>query len=103
MTATVDFETTNFGHPFFRVRKKPFCIFGGEEGAPSIAFKVQKSEVGMSLDDPRFFATPYVHRYGWVSIHAQGRLDWKEIAELVKSSYALTACARPARKSASSI
>jgi len=40
--------------------------------------------------------TPYMHHNGWVSLHTQRELDWKEIAELVKASYELTA--RPARK-----
>jgi predicted DNA-binding protein (MmcQ/YjbR family) len=96
-------ETVNFGHPFFRVNKKPFCVFHGEQDAPAIAFKVLKSEAGIFLEDSRFFKTPYMHHHGWVSLHAQGKLDWKEIKALVKSSYDLTACAPPARKSARSI
>ncbi len=95
-------ETTNFGHPFFRVKKKPFCVFHGTEEVPAIAFKVLKSEQAIFLDDPRFFKTPYMHHNGWVSLHARGKLDWAEIKELVKASYDLTACGRPARKSASS-
>jgi predicted DNA-binding protein (MmcQ/YjbR family) len=85
-------ETTNFGHPFFRVNKKPFCVFHTE----AIAVKVLKSEQGIFLEDPRFFKTPYMHHHGWVSLHTQGKQDWKEIAELVKASYNLTT--RPPRK-----
>jgi predicted DNA-binding protein (MmcQ/YjbR family) len=85
-------ETTNFGHPFFRLKNKPFCVFHDE----AIAFKVLKTEQSIFLEDPRFFKTPYMHHNGWVSLHAQGKLDWKEITELVKASYDLTA--RPARK-----
>jgi predicted DNA-binding protein (MmcQ/YjbR family) len=85
-------ETANFGHPFFRFNKKPFCVF--HDGA--IAFKVLKTEQSIFLEDARFFKTPYMHHNGWVSLRAQGKLDWKEIAELVKASYELTA--RPARK-----
>ncbi|MGA3189333.1 MAG: MmcQ/YjbR family DNA-binding protein [Bryobacteraceae bacterium] len=96
-------ETTNFGHPFFRFNKKPFCVFHGEKDAPAIAFKVLKSEAGIFLEDPRFFKTPYMHHSGWISLHAKGKLDWKEIKELVQASYDLTVCARPARKNASSI
>ena len=95
--------TTNFGHPFFRFNKKPFCVFHGEKDAPAIAFKVLKSEAGIFLEDPRFFKTPYMHHSGWISLHAKGKLDWKEIKELVQASYDLTVCARPARKNASSI
>jgi predicted DNA-binding protein (MmcQ/YjbR family) len=79
-------ETTNFGHPFFRYKKKPFCVFHEK----AIAFKVLKNEVGIFLEDPRFFKTPYMHHNGWISLHAQGKLDWKEITELVKASYNLT-------------
>ena len=90
-------ETTNFGHPFFRVREKLFCVYHGKPDEPSIAFKVLKAEQGIFLEDSRFFKTPYMHHHGWVSLRAQGKLDWTEIAELVKASYDLTA--RPARKS----
>jgi predicted DNA-binding protein (MmcQ/YjbR family) len=83
-------ETTNFGHPFFRIGKKPFCVFHGRENEPAIAFKVLKGEAGIFLEDPRFFKTPHMHHNGWVSLHAQGKLDWKEIAELVKASHGLT-------------
>jgi predicted DNA-binding protein (MmcQ/YjbR family) len=87
-------ETTNFGHPFFRIGKKPFCVFHGRENEPAIAFKVLKGEAGIFLEDPRFFKTPHMHHNGWVSLHAQGKLDWKEIAELVKASYGLTVAPR---------
>ena len=93
-------ETTNFGHPFFRVNDKTFCVYHGKPEEPAIAFKMLRTETGIFLEDPRFFKTPYMHHNGWVSIHAQGKLDWKEIKELVKAGYDLTACARPARKSA---
>jgi predicted DNA-binding protein (MmcQ/YjbR family) len=92
-------ETTNFGHPFFRFKKKAFCVFHGAANEPAIAFKVLKNEAGIFLEDPRFFKTPYMHHNGWISLHAQGKLDWKEIAELVKTSYDLTACARRDLKS----
>lgn len=87
-------ETTNFGHPFFRFKKKPFCVFHGREDEPAIAIKVLKSEQHMFLEDPRFFKTPYMHHNGWVSLKAEGKLDWKEIAELVKASYSLTAAVK---------
>jgi predicted DNA-binding protein (MmcQ/YjbR family) len=87
-------ETTNFGHPFFRVQNKVFCVFHGTQDEPAIAFKVLKNEAGIFLEDPRFFKTPYMHHHGWISLRAEGKLDWKEIAELVKASYELTARAK---------
>jgi predicted DNA-binding protein (MmcQ/YjbR family) len=84
-------ETNNFGHEWFRVNKKPFCVNHGPAGEPAIAFKVAKTEQGIFLEDPRFFKTPYMHHNGWVSIRAVEKLDWEEIEELVKGSYRLAA------------
>ena len=38
---------------------------------------------------PRFYRTPYVGQHGWVSLRATTRLNWEEIAELVRGSYEL--------------
>src|SRR5947207_2137755 len=84
-------ETINFGHEFFRVQKKLFCVNHGPAGEPAIAFKVAKNEQGIFLEDPRFFKTPYMHHNGWVSIRVKEDLDWEEIEELVKGSYHLAA------------
>jgi predicted DNA-binding protein (MmcQ/YjbR family) len=91
-------ETVNFGHPFFRFKSKPFCVFHGTADQPAIAFKVLKNEQGIFLEDPRFFKTPYMHHNGCVSLLANSKLDWKEIAELVKGSYELTARGAKPRK-----
>jgi predicted DNA-binding protein (MmcQ/YjbR family) len=40
---------------------------------------------------PGFSRRATVWHHGWVSLHANGALDWEEIEELVKSSYALVA------------
>ena len=84
-------ETNNFGHEWFRIKGKPFCLCHGREDEPAIAFKVAKTEQGIFLEDPRFFKTPHLGQHGWVSIHAKGRLDWEEIAELIQGSYRLAA------------
>ena len=92
-------ETENFGHPFFRFKGKPFCIFHGADDAFTIAVKVAKTEQGMFLEDPRFFRTPYIGQHGWVSLKATGRLDWEEVEELVKGSYRLVAGRRAPKSS----
>jgi predicted DNA-binding protein (MmcQ/YjbR family) len=84
-------ETENFGLPFFRIKGKPFCIYGLTREAKAIAFKVAKTEQGIFLEDPRFFKTPYIGQHGWVSLRVSGPLDWEEIEELVKGSYRLAA------------
>ena len=84
-------ETNNFGHEWFRVKGKPYCVHHGPAGEPAIAFKIAKTEAGIFLEDPRFFKTPYMHHNGWISIRVGGKLDWEEIEELIKGSYRLAA------------
>jgi len=84
-------EKKIFDHPTFRVKGKMFCMYHGYVEAPAIAFKVAKTEQGIFLEDVRFFKTAYIGQHGWVSLREQGRLDWKEIGELVKGSYQLVA------------
>lgn len=84
-------EKKIFDHPTFRIGGKMFCMYHGYAEAPAIAFKVAKTEQGMFLEDPRFYRTPYIGQHGWVSLKDAGRLNWKEIEELVNGSYLLTA------------
>jgi predicted DNA-binding protein (MmcQ/YjbR family) len=59
-------ETVTFGHPTFRVDSKTFAVF--EEW---------KGELGICM---------------WVSLRVYAaRLNWSEVAELVKGSYRLVA------------
>jgi predicted DNA-binding protein (MmcQ/YjbR family) len=88
-------ESIMHGHPVFRIKDKSFCIWHGADGDPAIALKVAKNEQGIFLNDPRFFKTPYIGQHGWISLKAKGRLNWKEVEELVKGSYHL---ASPRRK-----
>jgi len=83
-------ETVTFGHPTFRVAGKTFAVLEEYKGELGIALKVGKLLQGVFLQDPRFFATPYSGKHGWVTlrIHA-ARLNWKEIRELVRGSFDL--------------
>lgn len=94
-------ETHTWGHPNFRVANKIFCAFEVYKDEPSICFKVGKPLLGVFLNDSRFYQTPYVGKHGWVSLRAgSGRLNWKEIGELVRQSYQLIAPARILKSSA---
>jgi predicted DNA-binding protein (MmcQ/YjbR family) len=84
-------ESTMHGHPVFRIKDKSFCIWHGPDGEPSIALKVAKTEQSIFLEDKRFFRTPYIGQHGWISLRAEGRLNWTEIKELVAGSYRLAA------------
>ncbi|HEY0703468.1 MAG TPA: MmcQ/YjbR family DNA-binding protein [Candidatus Acidoferrales bacterium] len=92
-------ETFTFGHPCFRVANKMFAVLEEYKGELGICFTVGKLMQGVFLDDPRFFRTPYVGRYGWVTLRVHAaKLDWNEIRELVKGSYALVASSKKAQK-----
>lgn len=39
----------------------------------------------------RFFVPPYVGPSGWVGVWLDGAVDWNEVAELLRDSYALVA------------
>jgi predicted DNA-binding protein (MmcQ/YjbR family) len=86
-------EAVSHGHPTFRVRGgRIFAVLEEYKGELGICVNVGTLMQGIFLDDPRFFRTPYVGKYGWVTLRVYAaRLDWKEIAELVKGSYLLVA------------
>lgn len=61
-------------------------------GEFSIAVKVGKKEQSIFLRDDRFFRTPYVGRYGWVSLRCNAAaIDWNELGTLVEASYRMIA------------
>jgi len=85
-------ECVSFGHPAFRVRGKIFAVLEEYKGELGICVKVEKELQGIFLNDPRFFRTPYIGQHGWVTLRVHAaRLNWKEIADLVKASSILVA------------
>jgi predicted DNA-binding protein (MmcQ/YjbR family) len=85
-------ETVTFGHPTFQVARKTFVVLEEYKGELTLCFKVGKDVQSVFLKDTRFFLTPYVGRYGWVSLRVHAApLDWNEIAELTRGSYGLIA------------
>ena len=79
-------EKTTWNHPTFRAGTKGFVAFEIVGGRESIAFRVAPDEADLLLADNRFFETPY-GRGKWVSLWADGKVDWKLIADLVGKSY----------------
>ena len=92
-------ETISHGHPTFRLRGgKIFAVLETWKGELGICVNVGKLMQGMFLDDPRFFRTPYVGKYGWVTLRVRAaRLNWAEIRDLAKGSYELAAPKKPRR------
>jgi predicted DNA-binding protein (MmcQ/YjbR family) len=84
-------ETEISGHPTFRVDGKTYCVIEMYNGEEAIAVKVGLPVQGVFLKDPRFYKTPNVGQQGWVSLRTSGKLDWREVEDLVKGSYRLMA------------
>jgi len=87
-------ETASWGHPNFRVGKRTFAAFEWFDGRPSIAVRLTAAEVDALLrHDDGMFSTPY-GRGTWVSVWADGTLDWRLVSELVDRAYRTVALKR---------
>jgi len=86
-------ETAAWGHPNFKAGRKVFVSFEQWKGRPSFAFRLPPSEVDRRLGRPSFFATPY-GRGQWISVWADGKVDWTAVAALVDQSYRTVALKR---------
>lgn len=86
-------EKEVWGDPTFRVRDRIFAMLKQGDGRPSLWCKAQPGSqmVLVGADPARFFVPPYVGHKGWVGMRLDRRPDWKEVAELVRRSYRLTA------------
>jgi predicted DNA-binding protein (MmcQ/YjbR family) len=85
-------ERETWGHPTFRVRDKMFAAAGGEPGDQSASFKAEPDErhALLAQGEP-WFVPAYVGRYGWLGVRLVPEVDRKELAELLATSWRLTA------------
>jgi predicted DNA-binding protein (MmcQ/YjbR family) len=86
-------EVSSWGHPNFRAGRKMFATFETFGGRPSIAFRLEPADVDLLLRRKEFFATPY-GRGQWVSLRADGRVDWRLVERLLERSYRVVALKR---------
>lgn len=87
-------ETGSWGHPNFRAAKRTFATFEWIRGRPSLAFNLGADDADqLLLQGDRFFATPY-GRGQWVSIWADGRVEWQMVEDLIERSYRRVALKR---------
>lgn len=82
-----------FGHTSFRVNGKTFVMMGEyEKGDVSIAVKTAKTtQQFLLLQEGKFFKTPYIGQHGWVSLRNAEEDDWRELGELIREGYGLSA------------
>jgi hypothetical protein len=85
-------EIETWGNPTFRVRNKIFAMYRQDSGHPDLWCKahVGVQEDLVQADSRRFFVPPYVGHRGWIGVRLEGA-DWDLIADLVQSSYRMTA------------
>src|SRR6266702_5244019 len=81
-------ETVTYGHPTFRVEKQAFAILEKYRGRLCIVFKAEMLHQQALVEDAsRFLVAPYIGRQGWVSMLADGKLDWRKVRRLVTGSH----------------
>jgi hypothetical protein len=94
-------EKVSHGRPTFFTRKV-FAVFGGvvkgdhrsDALAQALVFLPDPAERPALVDDPRISVPGYEGASGWLALDLRGAPDWSEVAELVETSYRLTAPAR---------
>jgi predicted DNA-binding protein (MmcQ/YjbR family) len=86
-------EAGSWGHPNFRAGKRTFATFEWIKGRPSIAFRLNPTDVDLLLRRKGFFVTPY-GRGQWVSVWVDGSLNWGLVDRLLEQSYRVVALKR---------
>lgn len=79
--------------PTYRIRGKIFALESAIAERPAVWCKAQpgSQELLVGADPGRFFVPPYLGHKGWVGMWLDRRVDWSEVAELVRRSYRLIA------------
>ncbi len=94
-------EKVSHGRPTFFTRRV-FAVFGGvvkgdhrsEALGRALVFLPDAAERPALVEDHRVSVPGYEGAYGWLALDLRGATDWAEVAELVETSYRLTAAAR---------
>lgn len=83
----------------WRIRGRIFCMWNPmEDGAAALWCKAPRGVQEMLVEAApgRFFRPPYVGHKGWIGLRLSGRVDWEEVAALVRRSWRMTAPKRVA-------
>ncbi|HEX7970046.1 MAG TPA: MmcQ/YjbR family DNA-binding protein [Stellaceae bacterium] len=86
-------EKETWDLPTFRVREKIFVMAIIGESPLSLWCKAPPGSqtILVGADPRRFFVPPYVGHKGWVGMRLGVGVDWREVDELVRRSYRMTA------------
>ena len=79
--------------PTWRIRNKIFAMESAVDDRRAVWCKAQEGSQALLVgaDPQRFFVPPYLGHKGWVGMWLDRKVDWKEVAELVRRSYVLIA------------
>lgn len=80
-------EQAQYGHPIWRAGAKAFAQLLVGSARTGIAFWADGETQSMLLDDPRYYAPPYIGHRGWIALDLHYDFDWDEIRQHVLSSY----------------
>jgi predicted DNA-binding protein (MmcQ/YjbR family) len=90
-------EVEAWGEPTFRVNNKIFAMYASANnhhgaGHHSIWVKATPTNQGFMVraKPTRFFVPPYVGAGGWIGVRLDGRVNWREVGELLQDAYDLT-------------
>lgn len=85
-------------HATFRVRRRTVAYYlddhRGDEGIVGLVCKAAPgwSDALVAAEPGRFYRPAYLGSRGWIGLRLDtGRIEWKEVADLVTESYVLTA------------
>jgi len=80
-------ETTQFGNPVWRAGRKSFCTAYRYTGRLALSFWVGPDLQDMLTLEERFSVPAYLGHHGWIALDAEEGVDWREVEELVLTSY----------------
>jgi predicted DNA-binding protein (MmcQ/YjbR family) len=99
-------EVRSHGEPTFRVKNKMFASYANADnhhgrGRHGVWIKAAPGRQARAIktDPERFFVPPYVGPSGWVGVYLDAKTDWKELADILRSGYALVAPKNPTARS----
>jgi predicted DNA-binding protein (MmcQ/YjbR family) len=89
-------EVEAWGEATFRVNNKLFAMYarGGTHHAEVDSVWIKATPINQSFiiagNPKRYFLPPYVGTSGWFGAKLEGRVNWTQIADLLRDAYDLT-------------
>lgn len=91
-------EVEAWDAPTFRVKNKIFAMYAASDnshhpGVPAVWIKSTpvNQEFLLQAKPRRHFKPPYVGPSGWIGVKLNGRVNWKDVEELLREAYEMTA------------